>query len=209
MHEPSRTAPVVRPHLRFGVVILAAGGSSRMGTPKQLLPINGRGLVVRAADAALAAGATPVVVVIGASADRIRPSLQDLPVLIAENPDWPEGMASSIRAGMAALDPFTPRLDAVMIALCDQPAFSSQVIRQIVTAQSASSRSIVAARYAGRNGAPALFLRAHFAELAALTGDHGARALLGADPARVDSVDLPQLGIDVDTPADYAALNAF
>ena len=119
---------------------------------------------------------------------------------------WAEGMAASIRAGITTLQQFSRRLDAALIALCDQPAFSADTIAQLLAAQRATGRSIVAARYGGRQAAPALFLREHFPALAALTGEEGARALLNADPARVASVDLPALAVDLDTPADVAAL---
>ena len=197
-----------KPTLRFGAIILAAGASTRMGKPKQLLLIEGRTLVVRTAEAALTSGAWPVVVVLGASAAEIRPALARLPVLIAENSAWPEGMASSIRAGIATLEQFSRTLDAALLALCDQPAFSADTIERLVAAQRATGRSIVAAHYAGRQGAPALLLREHFPALSALTGDAGARDLLNGDPTRVAAVDLPELGRDLDTPADYTAFNA-
>lgn len=191
----------------FGAVILAAGASTRMGTPKQLLEFEGRPLLVRAVEAALASPAWPVVVVLGAHAEKIRPALARLPVLTTENPAWTEGMASSIRAGVTTLQQFSRHLDAALIALCDQPAFSADTIAQLVAAQRSTGRSIVAARYAGRQGAPAVFLREHFDALAHLTGEEGARTLLNGDPARVAAVDLPALGVDLDTPADFAALN--
>lgn len=190
---------------RFGVVILAAGASTRMGQPKQLLALDGKVLLVRAVEAALASAAWPVVVVLGAQAETIAPRLARLPVLIVENAAWSEGMASSLRAGIQALRQFSRSLDAAVIALCDQPAFSADTIAQLVATQRASGRSIVAARYAGRQGAPALFLREHFPTLAALTGEEGARTLLNGDPARVAAVDLPALALDLDTPADFAA----
>jgi molybdenum cofactor cytidylyltransferase len=187
-------------------MILAAGESARLGTPKQLLLLDGRPLIVRAVEAALASPAWPVVVVLGAHAEKIRPALARLPVLIAENPAWAEGMAASIRAGMTTLRQFSRKLDAALVALCDQPAFSADVIAQLVAAQRTTGRSIVAAHYGGRHGAPALFLREHFPALAALTGEEGARALLNGDPARIASVALPALALDLDTPADVAAL---
>jgi molybdenum cofactor cytidylyltransferase len=179
-----------------------------MGSPKQLLVHDGKPLLVRAVEAALASPAWPVVVVLGAHAEKIRPVLAKLPVLITENPAWSEGMASSIRAGVTTLQQFSRHLDAALIALCDQPAFSAETIAQLIAAQRASGRSIVAARYANRHGAPALFLRNHFPALAHLTGEEGARALLNDDSARVAPVDLPALAIDLDTPADVAALAA-
>ncbi len=200
---PTETTP-----FRFGAIILAAGASTRMGEPKQLLPLNGRPLLLHAVDAALASPAWPVVVVLGAHAERIRPLLARLPVLVAENPAWPEGMASSIRTGIAILQQFSRSLDAALIALCDQPAFNTSTIDRLVSAQRATSRNIVASRYLNRNAAPALFLREHFPTLAALTGEEGARTLLNADPDRVATIDAPELAHDLDTPADYHAASS-
>lgn len=175
-----------------------------MGEPKQLLSISGRPLIVRAIEAALASAAWPVVVVLGANTEKVRPLLAKHPVIIAENPAWMEGMASSIRTGISALRQFSRLIDGGLLALCDQPAFTSDMISQLVQAQVSSGRSIVAARYNGRNGAPALFLREHFRALTTLTGEEGARTLLNGTPDLVASVDLPDLAADVDTPDDYA-----
>ena len=188
---------------RIGAVILAAGASRRMGRPKALLELGGRPLVVRAAEAALAAPVWPVVVVLGAGAEKIRPALARLPVLAIENPAWAEGMASSLRTGLATLRQFSRHLDGAVVALCDQPAFSAETIVRLIEAQKATGRTIAAARYGGRCGAPALFGREHFAALAALTGEEGARLLLNGDPAGVAAVDLPELAADLDTPEDY------
>jgi molybdenum cofactor cytidylyltransferase len=202
----SATAQTASGAFRFGTVILAAGESARMGTPKQLLAVEGRALVLRAVEAALASAAWPVVVVLGAHAEKIRPLFARLPVLVVENPAWSEGMAASIRAGVTTLRQFSRQLDAAVVALCDQPAFSAGVIAQLVAAQRTTGRSIGAAHYGGRNGAPALFLRDHFETLTHLTGEEGARALLNGSPDRVTAVNLPALALDLDTPADYAAL---
>jgi CTP:molybdopterin cytidylyltransferase MocA len=107
---------------------------------------------------------------------------------------------------VTTLRQFSRALDAAAIALCDQPAFSAETIAQLVATQKATGRSIVAAHYSGRNGAPALFLREHFGTLTALTGEAGARDLLNGDPDRVSPVDLPALALDLDTPADFAAV---
>jgi molybdenum cofactor cytidylyltransferase len=192
---------------RFGAVILAAGASTRMGSPKQLLAIGGRPLIIHAVEAALASHAWPVVVVLGADAERIKPALARHPVLIAENPAWSEGMASSVRAGIALLVQFSRSLDAGLVALCDQPALSAESIARLVAAQRATGRAIAAARYRGRNGAPALFLREHFPALAALTGEEGARNLLNGDAGGVASVDMPEFEKDLDTPEDYASVS--
>jgi molybdenum cofactor cytidylyltransferase len=200
--EPSGKAP----SLRFGCVILAAGPSTRLGMPKQLLAVAGRPLIVHAIDAALASQAWPVVVVLGAHAEKIRPALVRLPVLVVENAAWAEGMASSLRSGIAALDQFSRTLCGALVALCDQPAFSTATIGALVEAQRSTGRTIAAAHYSGRYGAPALFLREHFPALLAITGDPGARDLLNAAPERVAGVNLPGLATDVDTMADYEAL---
>jgi CTP:molybdopterin cytidylyltransferase MocA len=191
--------------LRFGAIILAAGASTRMGSPKQLLPLKGQSLLTGVVEAALAAKVWPVVVVLGAHAEKIRPLLARHPVLVAENPAWAEGMASSLRAGIATLQQFSRAIDGAVVALCDQPGFSAAVVGQLIAAQRATGRSIAAARYDGRHGAPALFLRAHFPALASLTGEEGARTLLNRSADDVAAVDLPALAVDLDTPADYAA----
>lgn len=201
----SDVAPVSR-SLRCGVVILAAGASSRLGAPKQLIEVDGKPLLVRTVEAALATSAWPVVVVLGAHAGIIRPVLAPYPVLVTENEAWAEGMAASIRAGVHTLQQFSRHTDAVLLALCDQPAFSANTIDRLVTAQRTTGRTIVAASYAGRRAAPALFLREHFAALAALTGEAGARALLNENPENVAGVDLPELEFDLDTPDDIAVL---
>ena len=146
---PRTDAPAASPAsvFRFGAVILAAGESSRMGTPKQLLAIGGQPLLVRAVEAALASPAWPVVVVLGAHAEKIRPLLARLPVLIAENPAWSEGMAASIRVSVTTLQQFSRALDAALVALCDQPAFSADTIAQLVATQRTTGRSVVAAYF--------------------------------------------------------------
>ncbi|HZP60792.1 MAG TPA: nucleotidyltransferase family protein [Opitutaceae bacterium] len=195
-----------KPPFRFGCILLAAGASTRMGRPKQLLEVDGRPLVARAAEAVLASPAWPVVVVVGSQAQKIRPVLARLPVLVAENPDWKEGLGSSIRSGVAALKNFWRSLDAVLIALADQPALSAGTIARLTTAYDATGRSIAAARYGGHLGAPALLGRQHFSTLQELQGDQGARALLELDPGQVAAVDLPEFAFDLDTPADYERL---
>ena len=113
-------------------------------------------------------------------------------------------MASSIRVGVTTLRQFSRTLEGALVALCDQPGFSAETIAKLIGAQRATERSVAAARYGGRLGAPALFLREHFAALAELTGEEGARLFLNGNPDRVAAVDLPELAVDLDTPEDYA-----
>jgi molybdenum cofactor cytidylyltransferase len=193
---PAAPAP-----FRFGAIILAAGASSRMGAVKQLLEIDGVPLVARAVDAALAAMARPVVVVLGANAGMISEALAGRPVIVALNPGWSEGLSSSVRVGIDAALAAEPALDAVLLAPVDQPALSPEIISRLAGLHRASGR-IASARYIGRNGAPAVFGRVHFESLRTLKGDQGARGLLNSDPSSIDSVEVPALGIDLDTQED-------
>lgn len=188
---------------RFGIIILAAGPSSRLGTPKQSLVLGDRPLLLRTVDAALGSAGWPVIVVLGANAETIRPLLSSRPVLVAENPSWQEGMASSIRTGITLLGQFSRAIDGALLAVCDQPAFSAAAIAALVQRQAETGASIVSAQYSGRRAVPALFTKDHFLALAALTGEAGARDLLYQTGVHVATVDLPALAMDIDTPADW------
>ncbi len=198
------------PCQHVGCVILAAGAGSRLGQPKPLLVLGGRPLVVRAAEAALASAAWPIVVVVGAHASNVRSALASLPVLVAENSAWAEGMASSLRTGLATLRCFSRKIDGAVFALCDQPHFGAAVIARLVARQHASGAALVAARYQERLGAPALFTSAYFSALESLNGDHGARELIQAARARgeAEAEDFPELALDIDTPADHQRARA-
>jgi molybdenum cofactor cytidylyltransferase len=198
------------PSFHFGAVILAAGASTRMGAPKQLLRVDGRTLLRRTVDAVLASPAWPVVVVLGAHLDSIRPEVARLPVLIVENGAWEEGLASSIRAGARVLESFSLSLDAALLVLCDQPNLSPDAITRLAAVPVDSGKTIVAARYGDHSGPPALFARRHFQELMELRGPGGARPMLARHADLVAMIDLPELAADLDTPADYRTfLEAF
>ena len=185
-------------------VVLAAGFSRRMGRPKLLLQLQGKP-VVRWAVERLAPHVEDVVVVTGQDDAPIREALAGLAVRFAVNPAPQAGQGSSIAVGVAALKPWTR---AVLIALGDQPRLPDAVVPALVEALARSGKAIVAPVYRGTQGNPVLFSAVVFAELRALTGDAGARAVVAADPARVERVpfDLP-MPPDVDTPADYARLH--
>lgn len=199
MHEPASMT---------GAVVLAAGGSSRLGQPKQLLRVSGATLLERTVDALLAdARIWPVVVVLGASGPEVRAAVARRPVLFAENAAWAEGMASSLRTGLGTLRQFSRGVNAALFALCDQPAFDVQVVRQLVDAYTRNPTGAVAAVYDGHAGAPAILSRDMFPALEQLTGDQGARKLLAQlPPSALKTLDLPQLAIDVDTPEDLRLL---
>jgi molybdenum cofactor cytidylyltransferase len=190
----------------IGLIVLAAGASTRMGTPKQLLLYQGRSFVCHAVEVAIASVCQPIVVVLGANAQRIKLEINHLPIQIVENQQWSEGMSSSIRVGLKTLNAVNPDLEAVAIALCDQPFISSQLINQLIEAYCLTGKPIVASEYAGTLGVPALFSRALFSELMALKTTEGAKQIIGKHLHEVVGVPFPDGAIDIDTPKDYEQL---
>lgn len=176
-------------------VVLAAGASRRLGRPKQLERREDRTLLRRAAELALAAGCDPVVVVLGYAAERLAEELAGLPVRTVAAPDWAEGMAASLRAGLAALPGDVP---AALLMVCDQPAVTAAHLQRLLGAHRGSHLPAAASAYAGVLGVPAVVGRSLFPELAAVTGDRGAREVLRADPRRVAAVPLAGGELDVD-----------
>ncbi len=178
-------------------MVLAAGGSTRMGRPKMLLPLDGAPLVARAVWPLLEAGLSRVVVVVGAEADGVRAALPSDPAVVAvANPRWQAGMASSLRVGLAACAP----ADAVVVALGDQPSVTGAVVTRLLAA--ASGGPLVVSTHEDRVVHPILFGRELFAELEALEGDVGAREVVRRHLARAVRVagEAPR---DLDTPDDY------
>ncbi|MBZ4394260.1 MULTISPECIES: nucleotidyltransferase family protein [unclassified Myxococcus] len=191
---------------RAGVVLLAAGGSSRLGHPKQLVVHEGKTLIRRAAEAALSLGEGPVLVVLGAHRDIIAPELVDLPLRIIEHPDWARGPGGSLTMGLSAMSSGTPDVDAVLFMLCDQVRVTASHLRALVDTWRTTGAPIVASGYDGTHGVPALFSRAVFPELEALSPAQGARGVIAHEPTRVAIVPLPGGGEDVDTPVDLDRL---
>ena len=188
------------------LMILAAGASTRLGRPKQLLPFRGLSLLRHAAETALASVCRPVVVVLGALAERLNQELSGLPVTVAINLQWNEGLSASIRAGLTALAPERTGPDSVVIMLCDQPLISAQFLDRLVAVHHSSGRGIVASEYGGEAGVPALFSRTYFPELAALRGSRGAQPLIVKYAKDAERIPLPEAAIDIDEHADIQRL---
>ncbi len=183
------------------VVILAAGGSRRLGQPKQLVEIEGQSLVRRAAESALSAGSGSVHVVVGAEVDRVRASLDGLPVELVVNEEWREGVASSIRAAIDAIERRERPVETLILMLCDQPGVSGDVLRRLLEAYRMTRAPVVASRYPEGPGVPALFHAELFPALKTLDGDVGARQLIRHLDR--DVVTIPfAMPDDIDTPGD-------
>jgi molybdenum cofactor cytidylyltransferase len=190
--------------MTVGTLILAAGSSTRFeGQAKQLLVLDGKTLIRRAVETALSAMLNgPVLVVLGANRDQIAAELVGLPVGQIHNPDHGQGMATSLRAGLLALQARQPDLSAVAVMLCDQPLITPDLLRQLVDTQSGTGKPIVACRYAGQVGVPALFAQAYFSALLALDGDKGARFLLKNNKTDLAEVGFEPAAVDLDSWAD-------
>ncbi|PRY45513.1 molybdenum cofactor cytidylyltransferase [Spirosoma oryzae] len=189
--------------MAIATIILAAGGSSRLGQPKQLIQSNGETLVRRMTQQALALRAGPVVVVLGANQDRIMKELTGLAITTVVNPTWAEGMASSLRTGLRALD--TESTEAFLVVLTDQPYVTADLLQQLIDTRQSTGRGIIASRYAepdGILGVPALFDNHYRREFLNLTGDTGARKLIQQYASDSTGIHFPLAGIDLDTPAD-------
>lgn len=189
--------------METGIILSAAGGSVRFGSPKQLLSWHGVPLLRHMATLAVDAGLGPVAVVLGAAEDACRESIDGLPVEIAVNPSWEEGLGGSIAAGMRALQ--ASGLSSVVVMLCDQPGVTSAALQALEKKLQDTGADIVASEYSGTLGSPAIFSARFFPRLLELRGKAGAKSLFG-DGARVESLPLPEGAFDIDTPADLETL---
>jgi molybdenum cofactor cytidylyltransferase len=199
-------------------IILAAGEAKRFGQPKQLLDWRGKPFVRAVAETALAAGLSPVVVVMGANAEQVDATVKDLPVRIVRNVEWQSGQSSSIKAGVAAIDYPPPslrdtssisyrngggRVGASIFLLADQPQVTPTVLRALVERHSVDLSPIVAPQVQGQRANPVLFDQVTFPALMSLTGDVGGRAIFSKFPVTYLPWHDENLLADIDTPEDY------
>lgn len=182
---------------RTAAIVLAAGASTRLGEPKQLVRMGGETLLDRAVRVAGEAGLEPIVVVLGAGARAVAEGCDLRRCWVVVNAGWAEGMGSSVRVGAELAASFREVGGAVLMT-CDMPGVTAAHLRALM----AAPEEVVASRYGGRTGVPAYFPRAAFPELLELKGDAGARALL----LGVAAVELEGGEMDVDTAADVARL---
>ena len=187
--------------LKTGVVLLAAGGATRMGVPKQLLEFKGQPLIRHVAETALASACRPVVIVLGSEAEAVSRVLLDLPVELVINPRWREGMGTSLHSGISAIA--MHGVDGAIVALGDQPLVTAARFDALIAAHHATGKAIVASAYSGTVGVPVLFTRALFPNLLALAPDAGCKGIILGNPDLTASLDCPEAADDIDTPADY------
>jgi len=185
---------------QIGGIILAAGGSSRFGKPKQLLLWKDLPLIRHVVITALKAGLSPVVVVVGSSAPEVHSAINDLPVRIVNNEDWASGLSSSIHTGVFSLP---KEIGGVVFLQCDQPQIPYSLIKSLVEAHQVTLSPIIAPRINGQRGNPVLFDSSTFSKLLSLEGDIGGRMLFSQFPVQWLIWHDPNLLLDIDTPEDY------
>jgi CTP:molybdopterin cytidylyltransferase MocA len=184
---------------RHAAIVLAAGASRRLGTPKQLLEVDGETLLHRATRIALATVPVQALVVIGAEGAAMRAAIADLDGCVVACTDWQRGQSASLQAGVSALH---DDIDGVLVLLCDQVDLDIVHAQALLQAWRDDPARAVASAYAGVVGVPAVLPRAWFGDVLRLDGDRGARDLLRGRAAGVVKVAAPALARDIDTPRD-------
>jgi molybdenum cofactor cytidylyltransferase len=187
---------------RMAAVILAAGGSSRFGSPKQLLPWKGKTLLEHVVDTVLESSVQETIVVLGHEAQRLGELISDRRLSIVVNEDWETGQSSSVLAGIQSLP---ESYDACLFLLADQPNVTVDLIEQVLTRYRQTLAPIVAPVHAGRRGNPVLFDQALFPELLEMTGDEGGRQVIQHHRSEMEEVEVedPDLFLDIDTVEEY------
>ncbi len=186
-----------------GIIILAAGESKRLGQPKQNLVFRGKTLLQRAIDTALDSACSPVIVVLGANKEQI--SIQPhTKISILQNPDWPEGMASSIRLAIHQM--MKQGADSTIIMLCDQPFVDAELLNTMQQKQKDTGKPIIACTYKEATGVPVLFHSSLFPDLLLLKGHEGAKKILQTHADDIAGIPFEKGGIDIDTMEDYEGL---
>jgi molybdenum cofactor cytidylyltransferase len=186
------------------LILLAAGGSTRMGSPKQLLPYQGRPLVRHAVETALASGCDPVMVVLGPHIEEIRAALDGLEVVIVENTEWQRGLGTSIRAGVSGAGIIGS--DGAVLATIDQPLVTADILKRLVTEHEETGRPIIASEYSNDVGLPAFFAKEFFPKLTSLLPTEDCKAVILANLDLSIRIPCPEAETDLNTPGDYDAV---
>jgi molybdenum cofactor cytidylyltransferase len=189
--------------MKTGIIILAAGNSSRMGKPKQLLNYKGKTLLQTVIDEALKTDCKPFVVVLGANAEEIASKHNNDQIHFVINESWESGMASSIAAGLSSVIDNNIEIESVIIAVSDQVFIKMTNFSHLIEKQNETGKNIVASKYAETIGTPVLFRKHYFDALLSLKGTDGAKKLLKQYSKDVEAVPFELGEIDIDTETDY------
>lgn len=187
---------------KVSAILLAAGESKRMGVPKLLMPLGKSTILEQTIDNLLNSAVSDVIIVLGHKAEEVRQKIAAKPVKIVLNPDYQEGMSTSIIAGLSHI---SSKAEAVMLLLADQPFVDSRTINKLIEQFYASDKGIVVPVYQGKRGHPVIFAIKYKVELLGLKGDVGGREIIERHPEDTleVAVDSPAINIDIDTPGDY------
>jgi len=189
--------------MNTGIILLAAGSSSRLGRAKQLIEFQGKTLIQKAIDEANKSQADCLVVVLGANAGLIQTGFESSNTPFIINSDWQQGMSSSMQEGLRFLMK-KEEINQVLLMLCDQPFVDASLLDQMITAKESSSKGIVASAYSNTLGVPALFDKRYFEELLQLNGSEGAKKVIFNHQAEVHALDFPHGAVDLDTEEDVS-----
>lgn len=191
---------------QIGIIILAAGSSSRLGTPKQLLMFRQQTLLDRIVGTCLLLNTGPVLVVLGSEKGLLSERWTHSKAIAVHNENWAQGISSSVKCGLQYLTDHFPSAEGAIFTVCDQPFITDSLLLQLIEKHRETQMPVVACSYDNVLGTPALFHHAVFGELMELTGDKGARQVINKDSSRLSTVPFP-LGIrDIDTAGDYEQL---
>lgn len=194
--------------MKTGVILLAAGSSSRLGRPKQLLNYQGKKLIQHSLEAAKYSDADDLVVVLGCNSELIQTGIESKEVPVLVHAHWEEGMSSSMQVGLRYLMDHK-QVDQVILMLCDQPYVSQELLDQLILEKKSSGKGIVACSYAGTVGVPALFYQDYFPELLALKGTEGAKKVILNHQDDTFLVDFPLGAVDLDTEEDVKKFTGY
>lgn len=191
---------------KTGIIILAAGSSSRLGQPKQLLAYKNSTLLKNTIKQVSSITNAVIIVVTGSNKDLIENELHSLNLKISHNPDWQSGMSSSINKGLTDLLVLNPECQSCIFAVCDQPYVSRIIFENLITKYQQTGKGIIASSYSETLGTPVLFDKKYFNQLLALKGQEGAKKIINKFLDDTVSIPFENGNIDIDTPEDYSKL---
>lgn len=196
--------------MNVAIIVLAAGKSSRMGFPKQLISINGKSLIKNILLNVLDTKCYPITVVLGANKPQIVPELIDAPITLIDNANWEKGMGSSIKMGLVGTYMVEKNIEAIVVMTVDMPFVNDKIINELIEKAADEHIEIVASKYEKTLGVPALFKRSVFEDILTMSDTDGAKNLILKNKATTAWIEFPEGKYDLDTPEDvklYLSMN--